>query len=243
MVMIEWYQNPLEYILENTEFLILGIATLIYVFVTLLISGKMVYRGAKSKNRSIIYMGISYFGLGSCWFGVCLNFLFVLMFNMIPYWELHFLLHGAIAPIALIFWIAAMTELLMYREELRDIILIFATILAFTAESIYIIIVFTNIDLLGTPVAPIQVDYGIFSYIYLTTLLSIFLFFGLMFVKESLTASGPGIRLKGRLLAASFLLFTIASFLEVFFEDIWIFIVARIIVMTSAIFFYIAFLK
>lgn len=243
MLIQEWQDDPLKYILENIEFLILGIVTLIFVFISLVISSKMIYRGIKNKNKIIIYTGISYFGLGSCWFGVNFNFICVLIFNTVPPWELHFLLHGGIVPFALFFWIVAMTELLMFRENIRHIIISISAFLAVIIEFVYIIIIFTDLELLGTPVAPIQVEYGPFSYGYLSSLLIIFLFLGISFVRESIGASDPTIRLKGKYLGASFLVFTFASFLEIFFKDIWIFIIARFIVMNSAFLFYIGFLK
>jgi hypothetical protein len=243
MTLLNWTSNPLKYILENIEFLILGIVTLIFVFISLVISSKMIYRGIKNKNKIIIYTGISYLGLGSCWFGVSFNFIYVLIFNTVPPWELHFLLHGGIVPFALFFWIVAMTELLMFREKIRQIIIIISAFLAVIIEVVYIIIIFTDLELLGTPVAPIQVEYGPFSYGYLSSLLIIFLFLGISFVRESIGASDPSIRLKGKYLGMSFLVFTFASFLEIFFKDIWIFIIARFIVMSSAFLFYIGFLK
>ncbi len=242
MTLSPWQTKPLEYILSNTEFLALGIVTLIFVGVTLLISGKMIYRGIRIKNKLIAYVGISYFGLASCWFGVALNFLSVLIFRVIPPWELYFLAHGGIVTIALVFWITAMSELLMLKEKTRKKVIIVSVILASITEIIYIIIIFTETDLLGIPKAPIQVVYEPFSYVYLMTDLMIFLCFGFYFVRESLAANEPTIRLKGKFLGASFMIFTMGSILEVFVQEIWIFVIARIIIMSSAVLFYIGFL-
>lgn len=242
MLIQEWQDDPLKYVIENNEFLVLGIFTLIFLIVTLLISGKMIYRGLKVNNKLISYVGISYFGVASCWLGVALNFLSVIILNIIPPWELYFMVHGGIVIIALVFWIAAMTDLLMFKDKTRKSIIAIAAILAVAADIIYFIVIFISIELLGTPVAPIQVEYGLFSYGYLTTILVVFLIFGGMFVRESLKANEPIINLKGKFLGASFIVFTIASVLEVFFKEIWIFVIGRIIVLIAGILFYIGFL-
>ncbi|TXT58006.1 MAG: conserved membrane protein of unknown function [Promethearchaeota archaeon] len=238
----DWISNPLNFLLENLEFLILGITTLLFVIVTLIISGKMIYRGIKLELKTISYVGIEYFGVASCWFGVTFNFIIILFFNIIPPWELHFIAHGGIVSIAQIFWVFAMTELLPIKTTQGKIIKILAIVFGLSVEILYIIIIFTNISWLGTPVAPIQIVYGWFSYIYLMGELIVFLSFGFWFVKESLRADDTKIRLKGKFLAFSFVIFTLASILEVFFQEIWIFVFARITVTCSAFFFYIGFL-
>jgi hypothetical protein len=242
MLCQDWVTDPLNFLLVHPEFLVLGITTLIYVIVTLFISGKMIYRGIKVEMKTISYVGFSYIGVASCWFGVALNFLTIILLNTLPPWELHFFVHGGIVTIALIFWVIAMSELLTMSKNKQIIIKRAAIIIGVLIEIIYIIIIFTKMSWLGTPVAPIQIVYGPFSYGYLMADLIIFLFFGFWFVKESLKADDPKIKLKGKFLASSFIVFTIASVLEVFVKEIWIFVIARIIVMSSAILFYIGFL-
>jgi len=242
MLFQSWVSNPLEFLVENIEFLLLGIVTLIFVIITLIISGRMIYKGIKVKMKTLSYVGIEYIGVASCWFGVAFNFITILLINQIPPWPLHFIAHGGIVTIAQIFWIFAMTNLLSFKEKTKKVLKILSVIIGVIVEIIYIIIAFTRVSWLGTPVAPIQVLYEPFSYLYLMGQLFIFLFFGYWFVIESLKAKSPKIRLKGKFLALSFAVFTLASVLEVFFTQILVFILARIIVMSSAFLFYIGFL-
>ncbi|TFF87401.1 MAG: hypothetical protein EU550_03310 [Promethearchaeota archaeon] len=242
MLIQEWLLNPLEYLVENVQFLVLGIVTLIFVIVTLIVSGRMIYQGIKLKVSTFSYVGIEYIGVASCWFGVALNFVSILLFNTVPAWELHFIAHGGILTIAQIFWVFAMTKLLPIKEKYHKKIQIAAIIIGLIVEITYIIIIFTNQSWLGIPVAPIQIVYGPFSYIYLMAQLLVFTFFGFWFVIESLKSANPKVKLKGKFLALSFSLFTFASFLEVFFTEIWVFIIARLIIMSSAFLFYIGFM-
>ncbi|TFG00242.1 MAG: hypothetical protein EU541_02820 [Promethearchaeota archaeon] len=235
--------SRIEFVLEYYDFFILGIITSIFILVTLIVSGKMIYRGIIKHNKLIIYTGIAAFGVGGCWFGAGLNFLCIILFNIIPPWEIYFILHGGIVPFTLTFWIVATTELLMYKEKNREIIKVISAILAIIVLIIYIYIVFTNRDLIGTPISPIQARFGPFSFIYLSGLLVIFLFFGGNFVKESLTAKDSKIKLKGKYLAIFLIMFTISSILEVFFQETWLLAIARITIMVSSIFFYFGFLK
>lgn len=237
-----WKTEPLKYIIENYEFLVLGIVTLIFILVTVFISGKMIYQGIKNNNSSISYVGVVFFGIASLWFGVALNFLSVLILNTIPSLELYFIMHGGFVAFVIPFGIAAITELLVYKDRTRKLLILISLIFAGIMELIYLTIIFTEIELLGTLKAPIQVEYGIFSYVYLSILLVIFLFFGGNFIRESLNSLEPVVKLKGKLLLASLIIFTFGCILEVFFEDIWIFVVARILMMISAISFYMGFL-
>lgn len=242
MLYQNWVSNPLGFLLENVELLMLGIVTLIFVIVTLIISGRLIYQGIKIQMKTLSYVGIEYIGVASCWFGIALNFLTILFINEVPPWSLHFLAHGGIVTIAQIFWVFAMTDLLSFSEKASKNIKIFAIIVGIVVEIAYIIIIFTNMNWLGTPVAPIQIGYGPFSYAYLMGQLAVFLIFGFWFVAESLKTSDPRIRLKGKFLALSFGVFTLASVLEIFFVEIIVFIIARVFVMSSAFLFYIGFL-
>lgn len=237
-----WETEPLKYIIENYEFLVLGAVTLIFILVTVFISGKMIYQGIKNDNTSISYVGVVFFGIASLWFGVALNFLSVLILRTIPPLELYFIMHGGLVAFVIPFGIAAITELLVYEDKTRKVLISIALIFAGVMELIYLIVIFTDIELLGTQKAPIQVEYGIFSYIYLSILLGIFLFCAGNFIKESLSSMEPVVKLKGKVLLASLIIFSFGCILEVFFRDIWIFVVARILMMISAISFYMGFL-
>lgn len=187
-------------------------------------------------------MGLLFIGIASCWFGVAFNFIIVMLFNLITPWELYFILHGGIISIAVIFGISTITELLSFGEDKRKIFVRMVIIILFVVEILYFIIIFTNINWLGTPIAPIQVVCGPFSYIYLTTELILLLIFGSLFVRESLKADNPAVKLKGKFLAISLILFIVASLFEIYVQEIWIFIIARLVIMLSSIFFYIGFL-
>lgn len=166
----------------------------------------------------------------------------MIILRVIPPLELYFMMHGGIVAFVIPFGIAAITELLVYEDKTRKLLILISLIFTGIMELIYVIIIFTDMELLGTLKAPIQVEYGLFSYVYLSVLLVIFLFFAGNFIKESLRSMDPVVKLKGKFLFGSLIIFTFGCVLEVFFKDIWIFVVARIIMMISAISFYMGFL-
>jgi len=242
MMSQSFYNNPREYMFNHGELIVLGVVTMIYIIITVIVAIKFLNKYFEFKNKVFIYGGISYFGVASCWFGVGLNFVLVMFFNVIPPMELHFLLHGAIVTYPQWCWFLLISYLFHMRHNIRKVLTITTGILATIVEILYIYIVFTNVGLLGRLVAPIQVVYGPFSYIYLSIHLLIFVAQGLLLGYNSTKSEDKRVKLKGKFLLSSFLFFLSGSLLEVFFNQIPVFIVARILIAISAIFFYFGFI-
>jgi len=242
MIFQSFYDNPRQYMFVHIELIILGIVTMIYLTITVIISIKFFSKYFKLKDKNYICGGLTYFGAASCWFGVGLNLIMVMLFNEIPSMELHFLLHGAIVTYANYFWSLLFSYLFHIKDNIRKFLAIIGGILVTIVEILYIYIIFTNVGLLGHLVAPIQVVYGPFSFIYLGAHLIIFVTIGLLLGFTSTKSDDERVKLKGKFLIISFLFFLIAGILEVFFYQIPVFIVARILVALSAVFFYFGFI-
>lgn len=242
MIFESFSNNPREYMFSHAELIILGIVTMTFIVITIFLSIKFLIKYINTKDKHLLFAGIAYVGVASCWFGVGLNFISVMLFNEIPPMELHFLLHGGIVTIAQWCFIMLCTDLSHLKKGMKKLIQILTGIIAIIVEIIYIFIVFTNSTLLGYLYVPIQVIYGPFSYVYLGVHLILFVLQGIWLGRESMKSEDNRIRLKGKLIVISFLFFLGASILEVFFSLILIFIIARVLVTISAISFYSAFI-
>ncbi len=128
--------------------------------------------------------------------------------------ELYFIIGNAFIPIALISWIIAYTE--MVARDSRKLAITLILIFSAVFEIIFFSLLFIDINLLGVinPLVPFSADFGLFLTIFLLATILIVLATGLKFAQQSIHSEQDEIRLKGKLLQAAFIIFTIATILE-----------------------------
>ena len=128
--------------------------------------------------------------------------------------EWYFIIGNAFLPIALISWIIAYTDMVARDSKKLEISLILIFSVVF--EIIFFLLFFINIDLLGVinPLVPFSADFGPFLTIFFLATILIMLATGLNFAQQSIHSEKNEIRIKGKLLRAAFIIFTIATILE-----------------------------
>ncbi len=213
----------------SLELMLLGIFTLIYIGIVLLVGIIIISKYFKIKDKTLLYMGIGVIGVAFPWSGVAINFISIVIFDIIPSMEVHFFFHGGMAPAFLFFWLLAIFNLSGIQSKKREKYLIYIGAAAFITEIIYLSLVFYNTDILGILLNEIQIDYAPFSEIYLLTQLIIILISGFWLASKSIKSENDRIHLKGKLLLYGFILFPIASVLEVLVPFIPVIILARIL--------------
>jgi len=217
----------------SLELMLLGIFTLIYIAIVLIIGIRIFTRYFQIKNKILLYAGIGLIGIAFPWSGVVLNFISITIFDIIPPMKLHFFLHGGMSAIFLFFWLMAILNLTGMESGKREKLLICLGIVAIIVEIIYLGIIFYDTEILGALINEIQVDYAPFNQIYLLTELIIIIISGLWLTTKSLKSDDSRIQLKGKLLLSAFILFPIASSLEVLVPLIPIIIIARILIIIT----------
>ena len=220
------------------DLMMLGIFTLIYIIVTLLVALKIIAKYFEIKENIFLYAGTAYLGAAIPWMGVALNFISVVFFDTIPSMELHFLVHGAILPFTLWLWIITNLKLSNVKPTKQKIIIAISFVIAIIFQIIYINIIFTDTTILGTLINEIQVDYAPFSELYLLIMAIIMISLGFRLGFHSLKSNIKRVRLKGKLIVYSFILATFTFALEIFVPIITMIILARILVAFTAILFY-----
>jgi len=222
----------------SLELMLLGIFTLIYIVIALFVGIRIITRYFQIKNKTLLYAGIGLIGIAFPWSGVVLNFISIIIFEKIPPMELHFFLHGGMSAIFLFFWLMAILNLTGMESGKREKLLICLGIVAFIVEIMYLGIIFYDTEILGALINEIQVDYAPFNQLYLLTELIIIIISGLWLTTKSLKSDDSRIQLKGKLLLSAFILFPIASSLEVLVPLIPIIILARILIIFTEILLY-----
>ncbi|MHA1492136.1 MAG: hypothetical protein ACTSRI_21110 [Promethearchaeota archaeon] len=184
---------------------------LIFVAISLIIGIKILLKYFTYNRKVFITVGLTWIFLSSGWWGVSISFLGELFFNtrLAPF---HTRVIGRIfLPFAIICWIYSFS-VLVYPSLKTKIISIYSVI-CFSYEGAFIIILIVNPDFIGT-----TVNIGTFSIaIFLFNIFSIFttIITGILFTRKSMESDDKKTQWKGRFLILAFISFTIGSTLEV----------------------------
>ncbi|HEA71201.1 hypothetical protein LCGC14_0492020 [marine sediment metagenome] len=222
----------------SIDLMLLGVFTLFYIAVVFIVGFIIILRYFQVRNKTFLYTGIGFIGIAFPWSGVALNFISSVFFSVVPPMELHFFLHGGFSAIFLFFWLMAILNLTGISSQKREKYLTIIGIIAFVVEIMYLSLIFYDTAILGVLINDIQVDYAPFSEIYLIFEMIIILMSGFWLAKKSLKSDDKKIRLKGKLLFSGFLLFPLATALEVLVPFIPIIILARILVIITMLLIY-----
>jgi hypothetical protein len=230
-----------------------GSFSLIFVIISLIIGITILTKYFEHKNRLLILVGIAWIGVANPWIPDSISFL-MLLFAQIPLnTGLYFIIGNCFLPIALLTWLIAYTD--MIRQKAKKKVITITIILSIIFEIIFFSLFFIDINLIGTidPISrPFTADFGIFITIYLMIVILVMLVTGVIFAQKSVKSDEREIRLKGKLLRAAFITFTVAAVLDsllgTIFEDPTdpflsvMVVVVRILLILSALEFYGGFL-
>ncbi len=200
-----------------------GSFSLIFVIISLIIGITIISKYLEFKNRLLILVGISWIGVGNPWMPDSISFLMNLIAGESLPVEWYFIIGNCFIPIALLTWLIAYTD--MIRKHAQNKVIIITILLSIVFEIIFFTLFFIDIELIGVinPIRPFTVDFGIFITIYLMIVILVMLITGIIFAQKSVKSDNREVRLKGKLLRAAFITFTIAAILDsmlgAIFED------------------------
>lgn len=200
-----------------------GSFSLIFVIISLIIGITIISKYLEFKNRLLILVGISWIGVGNPWMPDSISFLMNLIVGESLPVEWYFIIGNCFIPIALLTWLIAYTD--MIRKHAQKKVIIITILLSIVFEIIFFTLFFIDIELIGVinPIRPFTVDFGIFITIYLMIVILVMLITGVIFAQKSVKSDNREVRLKGKLLRAAFITFTIAAILDsmlgTIFED------------------------
>lgn len=229
-----------------------GAFSLIFVIISLIIGITILSKYFEHKNRLFILVGISWIGVANPWMPDSISFLMNLIVQESLPVEWYFVIGNCFIPIALLTWFIAYTD--MIRRSAQKKVIIITVLLSIVFEIVFFILFFTDITLIGeiSISRPFTVDFGIFITVYLLIVIMAMLVTGIIFAQKSVRSEDHEIRLKGKLLRAAFITFTIAAILDsllgTIFEDpanlllAIMVVLVRILLIISALEFYGGFL-
>lgn len=209
-------------VLELVDFL-QGLFSLLFVIISLILGFKILSKYFKYKSKLYILVGLSWIGVANPWFPDSISFIMNLIIEQSLPVELYFIIGNAFIPLALLCWLVAYTN--MISKKGKSLVLGLTIILSIIFEVAFFYLLLTDIDLIGTinPARPFTVDFGLFITIYLLIVILIMFLTGIKFAQRSVKSEEKDLRLKGKLLRAAFITFTVAAILDsllgAIFED------------------------
>lgn len=219
-----------------------SIFTTIAVVISILIGLIIISKYFKLKQRNILLIGIFWTGLTFPWLPTVITFFMVVFLGFGLPVEGYILIGIVILPLTVLCGLTAFTSLLGTNQRKRKMILIIVLIFNLIFESLIIYFLFIDVPVIATLEGDFNINWSIFSQIYFIINLLIFLITGILFSRESLKSENREIKFKGKLLLIAFISFTIGTILDFAVAFTITYIIARLILLSSSIEFYIGFL-
>ena len=176
------------------------------------------------------------------WYGSGISFLLIVVFGQEGLsFELFSIISLSLYPFTLLCWLTGFTDL-NYKEK-QKIILLITGIISVLFELFFLYFIFTNPSVIGESYGPGDASYGILVSVYLGFLIMTFLITGVIFASRSIKTNEPEIKLRGKFLMGAVIAFAIGASLDNLPNfSVILLVIARLILIISAIEFYCAFI-
>jgi len=193
----------------------------------------------KHKHPTLLYYGVAFICVTSPWDAYIVNYTAYLISGSEISIQAFYLIGYSTVLLAAAAWVIG-TFRLIYTHLLKIMKILMACLLTLY-YMLFIILVFTNMDLVGTTVGFWKIQYGIFTQVFITLALLIFTVTILLFVWNARESEDPEARLKAKIFLLMGVSFAIASGIEIvpFFSPALV-IVSRTLLSLAAIFLYMA---
>jgi len=236
---------------EVLNFLILCSFSLVFIIITLIVGARIIRRYFSTNSIVFLIIGVAWIGLSFPWLPEAFKFFFIIF--QVPLQEdflilLYLGVNIMAAPIVLILWIYGTNKLLSIKDIFKKALLIGTVVLTAIFETLIVVLLPLNKDLLVSKYVPAQysIVWSDLIVVFQVILVVIVFISGLMFARESLSSDNVEVKLKGKFIFVAFISFVFGAVLEVFFTvgdpiGLMFKIISRIILMSSSIEFFIGF--
>lgn len=224
-------------LLEPLE-IVSGTFSLIFVIISVVVGLKIASKYFEFKQRDFLLVGIVWILIVEPWYPSSISFLVALFNNGQGISDsLYFIIGNVLIPISVFIWMIAFTDLL-YKEK-QIIILVIFTAFGAGFYILFFSLLLSDPSLIGTIHGIVDVEYQSYMMIFLLAVVAIILITGIIFARESLKSTNSEVKLKGHLLMAAFILWSVGAILDAAIPlTILTLIITRAILILSSIAFY-----
>ncbi|TFF95098.1 MAG: hypothetical protein EU547_07910 [Promethearchaeota archaeon] len=189
-----------------------GLLSLFFVLISLIVSINIIKKYFKLKNTTYLYMGLSWIGITSPWWGSTISFFTYLLIGKGLELQLYLIVTLPFIPIFFTFYTKAITDLL--GKEYQVFLIVCYTIVGILFEIFYIYLTLFNPASIGLLEHETDIRYLNFVTLYLILIIFSLLIFGVFFGKASLRSKNPDVKAQGKFLIIAFASFTVGALLD-----------------------------
>ncbi len=216
-----------------------GLSSLILVIIFIIVGITIALKYRKTKERMYIFFGITWIGVVEAYIAVSISFI-VALFNEVGLPEdIYFLIGISFYPLTTLIWITAFTDI-VFKDKQRIFQIIFL-IIGTIFEIVFLYLLFTPAFSVGKKLSPVDSEYGLIVSIYIFFSLAVILSTGLIIAVTSMRSDTPEIKNRGFFLLLALITFVIGAAFDLFELNILLLTIIRLILISSAFEFYIAF--
>ncbi len=213
-----------------------GSSSLIFVIICVIVGFLIMIKYKKFEDLNYLYVGLAWIGLSEPWWSSSVSFI-VALFNGIGLSDQAYLFIGNFfIPIFILFWLLAMEDLTNLGK--KHIFTIVFSICSVIYEIFFLYFLITDYTLLGKMQGPVDVNFSVLVIIYLFISLIILFLTGIIFAINSLRTNDPRVKLKGKFLIVAFISFLLGTAFDIIITNP----ITRLVLVLSAIFFYIGYI-
>lgn len=214
------------------------IAVLISIIIGLIITSKYF----KVKQINVLLIGLFWTGLTFPWLPTVITFIMLWFSENGLSVEGYIIIGITILPLTVLCGLTAFTNLLGIKKNKRRLILLLVLLFNLIFEILIFYFLFINVALIATLIPPFNIQWSPLSQVYFIINLALFLIVGILFSRRSMKSENREVKFKGKLLLTAFISFTIGTVLDFAISTTPTYIIARLILLSSSIEFYIGFL-
>jgi hypothetical protein len=221
--------------------LINGLFSIIFVAISTFVGLTIASKYIKSKIRTLLFIGIAWILIVSPWWPSSASVILALATGKGLSLEMYLLLGNLFTPVFVFLLVAAFTEI-YYNDKQKIILIIFAIIgILIEIYLVYFIIVDPSVH--GELQGIIDIEFRGLLRIYLLFNILLVLVLGFLIALNSLRSETPEIKLRGKFLMLAFISWTVGAIADASLPLNFITLtIIRIVLITSAIEFYIGFI-
>ena len=217
--------------------LLSGILAIIVVFFSTLVGILIISRYFKHKQKSFLFIGLTWIGLVQIWWGISISTIYVLTTGSLLSDPMYMVMGNIFIPLTAIIAVLGFTELFAksYQKKLVIPYIIYGVIF----EIVFLYYIFTDYRVLGKVNSPVDATYYLFVIIFQIFCLITLIIISTIFTRISLRSDNPEIKLRGKLVLLGAYLFLIGAIFEIISDiSIVILILGRLFLICSSFTFY-----
>jgi len=216
-----------------------GSLTIVFVAISIIIGIKIILKYFEVKKSEFLLFGIFWIGMTTPWWPNIITFILVLVTGGSIDIAIYVLLGIAFLPITITLGLIAFLKVLPLTKKNKKIFFIVDVSANIAYEIYFFIFLFVDLSLIAEYSDIFILEWSITSQIYFIFSLVVFLLVGIPFSRVSLHSKDPQIKIKGKFLLIAFISFATGTVLDFAIPSPIIYLIARLILLSSTIEFYI----